>query len=178
MTINPKRVQLYHLESGISHAIATQASTTVVWAPDGDSVLVEKLHMFDDLLLHKLFRYDLASEELIELIPSRESDEKLASWSPDDEWIAFVYRQVDRDSQSRDNQIWMIRSDGSDAHPLTKNENSNHSRPVWSPDGKYLLYHLYTRNSTGNPSVLQILNIQTGQTQEFAPGGIRPIWLP
>jgi len=177
-TINPQRVQLYHLESGTSHAIATQASTPVVWAPGGDSVLVEKLHIFDDLLLHKLSRYDLASEELIELIPGRESDEKLASWSPDDKWIAFVCRQVDRDSQSRDNQIWMIRPDGSDAHPLTKNENSNHRRPVWSPDGKYLLYHLYTRNSTGNPSVLQILNTNTGQTQEFAPGGIRPIWLP
>ncbi len=177
-TINPQRVQLYHLESGTSHSIATQASTPVVWAPDGDSVLVEKLHMFDDLLRHKLSRYDLASEELIELIPGRESDEKLASWSPDNEWIAFIYRKVDRDTQSRNDQIWMIHPDGSDAHPLTKNENSNHSRPVWSPDGKYLLYHLYTQNNTDYPSVLQILNTQTGQTQEFAPGGIRPIWLP
>ncbi|MBE3564272.1 MAG: S9 family peptidase [Thermogemmatispora sp.] len=74
------------------------------------------------------------------------------SWSPDGRWLAFV---SDRDSDEPaaspaaggaaerraqpSSQIWLLPADGGEARQLTWMEHGA-ERPVWSPDGRYLLF--------------------------------------
>jgi dipeptidyl aminopeptidase/acylaminoacyl peptidase len=67
------------------------------------------------------------------------------TWSPDGRWLAFV---SDREGDVSDNetkkrskgkpQVWLIPTNGGEAHQLTFMEHGA-SSPVWSPDSKRLL---------------------------------------
>src|SRR5436309_18850 len=72
------------------------------------------------------------------------------SWSPDGRWLDFV---SDRESESTSKdskdqkkagkekaQIWLLPTDGGEARQLTFMEHGA-SRPVWSPDSRYVLFN-------------------------------------
>ncbi|MCL4868790.1 MAG: PD40 domain-containing protein [Anaerolineae bacterium] len=54
-----------------------------------------------------------------------------ATWSPDDQWLAFVTEDIDPARWG----LWVARTDGLEEHYLGPGQN-----PVWSPDGKWLVY--------------------------------------
>ncbi|MBV9019082.1 MAG: S9 family peptidase [Ktedonobacteraceae bacterium] len=70
------------------------------------------------------------------------------SWSPDGRWLAFVSkRESEQDlgkeakKQGKDKtQIWLLPADGGEARQLTFIEHGA-SSPIWSPDGKYMLFN-------------------------------------
>jgi dipeptidyl aminopeptidase/acylaminoacyl peptidase len=72
------------------------------------------------------------------------------AWSPDGRWLAFVAIRETEQAGGKDGkeskkqgkdkpQIWLIPTDGGEARQLTFMEHGA-SSPVWSPDGKQLVY--------------------------------------
>ncbi|MGB8646644.1 MAG: SH3 domain-containing protein [Anaerolineae bacterium] len=59
------------------------------------------------------------------------------AWSPDGSKIAFV-----RFTSSRKSEIWMMNSDGTDAHLIVPGDTGG-SMPTWSPDGQYIAFLSY-----------------------------------
>lgn len=88
----------------------------------------------------------LTSEDIVAVSPQ---------WSPDGEMLAFVARPdigpvelagLEGDGAAeRNRRLWTIRSDGSRAAPLTVDgADCRHERPMWSRDGKQLLFACLT----------------------------------
>jgi Tol biopolymer transport system component len=69
-------------------------------------------------------------------------------WSPAGNEIAFV------STESMNDEIWLIRHDGSNARQLTRNEWEWDKHPSWSPDGQQIVFF---SNRTGN-NQLWIMN--------------------
>src|SRR6185312_4945369 len=67
------------------------------------------------------------------------------AWSPDGRWLAFVSERegevTSKEKQKKQGkpQIWVIPTDGGEARQLTFMEHGA-SSPIWSPDGKHLLF--------------------------------------
>ncbi|MCG8590728.1 MAG: hypothetical protein MJE66_15665 [Proteobacteria bacterium] len=102
--------------------------TRCSWFPDGKAVLVSSQ---DGVLL----RVDLASGREEE-IPLPMDDAFDAVVSPDGAWIALSSSPADsRD----DNEIWLLRADGSGLRKLTHAPGLQH-HPAWSPDGQWIYY--------------------------------------
>jgi acylaminoacyl-peptidase len=59
--------------------------------------------------------------------------------SPDGQWIAYVRRFPDIMTDRYYSNIWLVKTDGSDHHPLTTGKYLE-TAPRWSPDGKRLAY--------------------------------------
>lgn len=54
-----------------------------------------------------------------------------ATWSPDNQWLAFADEDVDASRSG----VWVVKTDGSAEHYLGPGHH-----PVWSPDGQWLVY--------------------------------------
>jgi dipeptidyl aminopeptidase/acylaminoacyl peptidase len=61
-------------------------------------------------------------------------------WSADGRWLAFVSNRgrTDRTEKAKP-QLYLIPTDGGEAHQLTEMENGA-GEPVWSPDGRHLVF--------------------------------------
>lgn len=97
--------------------------------------------------------------------PSTQS-EREPSFSPDGKQVAFV------SERGGDADIWIAQPDGTQARQLTRG-GSVRSTPMWSPDGRELLYTAFSES--GRES--RIVRVDTGVSRAAGPvGAARPYW--
>jgi acylaminoacyl-peptidase len=92
-----------------------------------------------------------------------------AQISPDGQWIAFVRKWSDIQSDSRFSNIWLAKADGTQSRALTTGSFVETS-PRWSPDGTRLLY---LSNKSGRTQ-LQLHTLSTGAEQTLTSGAQPP----
>lgn len=93
-------------------------------SPDGKTLLF-------DLVGH-LYELPIAGGDA-KAITSGLSFDSMPRFSPDGKKIVYV-----SDRSGADN-LWVANADGSDARPLTGDENSTYTSPSWTPDSAYIL---------------------------------------
>ena len=81
------------------------------WSPDGKSVAVT--------LGNAVWRVSVRGGRAVRLANGEDP-----AWSPDSRQIVYV------NSQGGDRELWVVRSDGSDAHPVTHNSSEDYA-PDW-----------------------------------------------
>jgi Tol biopolymer transport system component len=170
----PDGIRLNHLESGESRLISNMLGAAAQWAPDSRSMLVRDVIVKNNQYITQLFLYDLASKTLMNLSADENMENILAAWSPDGEQIAVVRRDL---GIPRGDQIWLMRSDGRDARVITNAPAVLHGSLNWSPDGKYILYDLYLLDSFPLESQLEMVDVETGETNNLGIIGYNPKWV-
>ena len=99
--------------------------------------------------------------------PSSRSD-AYPSFSPNGDSVAFV------SDRSGAQEVWVVRSDGSEATRVTENAKAN-GKPDWSPDGKFLVYE----SGKYTPSAAEIAPVAGGSPNRIAVGNqlaTYPVW--
>ena len=104
------------------------------------------------------------------------------AWSNDGQWITF---QSDAGRDSGMNEIWVARSDGSQARAVTSTPPQFWSRaPTWSPDGSYIAFVSDRSGSRGaDYGELFVVQLATGEIRQITDTGgtvydWRPAWRP
>jgi len=92
-------------------------------SPDGKTIAFE--------LLGDIYTLPIAGGEA-KLIDGGMAFDSQPKFSPDGKWIAFL---SDRDGNEN---VWIMRADGSDAKQLSKESSGEFASPSWSPDGNYV----------------------------------------
>jgi Tol biopolymer transport system component len=96
------------------------------------------------------------------------------AWSPDGRWIAFGYGAFFGARESKPAQLMMISADGSEKRELTSGP-LNSGFPSWAPDGKHIVYRVWTKDARS----LQILNLDQGKSTQLTSGNDNfPTWSP
>ena len=172
------KIQIYSLKGERSFSIPNRMGGALIWSPDGSSFLVTDVEQQGERFYTHLLHYDLESEQYRDITGEAEVEDNWASWSPDGEWLAIVRREWVGSRPVLGDQVWLMRPDGSQAHPITSNPEASHGTPIWSPDSKYLLFQLYPLKET--PVIPEILmyDIEAGEQELVIRPGSRPIWLP
>jgi dipeptidyl aminopeptidase/acylaminoacyl peptidase len=97
-------------------------------------------------------------------------------FSPDGSQIAFVVRESNLAKGTTNNEIYLIRADGSGLRRMTNNPSSD-NHPRWSPDGSSLLF-VSTRKNGAQAWILPLAGGEPRQLTDFSAGVGDPIWSP
>jgi nickel/cobalt exporter len=169
-----ENIRLYNFETGESRVIKSTLGASAAWSVDGRSVLYRDVIIQNGQFITQLFVYDLDSQTSTNISPDLGFENILAAWSPGGEQIAVVRRDL---SVARGDQIWLMNSDGSDAHAITDAPNVLHGTLSWSDDGKYILYDLYDLDAFPLQAILQIVHIDSGKVTDLGIIGYNPKWI-
>ncbi|MEM7032991.1 MAG: hypothetical protein AAF629_25800 [Chloroflexota bacterium] len=171
-------LQLYNLQNGTRFTIPNRAGSPVAWSPDSTAILVSDVLEINGTFVTHLFRFDLETESLTNLSGANaQVVDSNAVWSPDGAWISFVRRTLDDPTSSTGNQLWLMRPEGSEAHPLTNHIDVAYGTPTWSPDSAHLVFHRHPLKVAKVQPAIFILNIETGSEQTIKAEGNRPVWV-
>ena len=140
------RLELYVLDlrtravRQVSHGEVPRAVRTgFVWDRADRALVFGKDELGNEQ--HDLYRIDLATGEVTPLGHDPTAEEHAVEFSPDNAWLTTNTnkRRPDAPDQPAQMNVWRMRADGSDYHPLTR-----YAFPAyggrWSPDGRWLSF--------------------------------------
>ena len=94
------------------------------------------------------------------------------NWSPDGTEIAYTLKNVDDWAESTNSDVYLITADGkSEPRNISENNKGYDNNPVYSPDGKYLVYSSMQRagfESDRNRIIL--VDRETGASRDLTAG--------
>jgi Tol biopolymer transport system component len=173
-------VRVYDVGDGSSVLIPTFSDLPAVWGLAGDRLVVIDARLSEVGLFSQLWLADVDDGTLVNISGGDEApvQDMWPAWSPSGEWIAFTRRVLAGDDATMGQQLWLMRIDGSDAHPLVLDATATFSRVAWRPDGGGLAY---VRRSLTDPEArpeLWSLELPDGEPMLLADVSTAPIWIP
>ena len=138
-------------------------------AADG-RLLYDKVVGPDSWLLTTLWTADPDGGGAAELGPDGTPAAYEASWSPDGSRIAFVAPMGDVESEDVpewNEEVFVMRSDGTAVRRLTRTPGNDHWPPAWSPDGRWLVY---SADGIANRGRLVRIDVATGKSVTLTRG--------
>ncbi len=159
-----------------------------VWQSTADNGKVETTPQFGYISPNgQLMAYRLSGRGIVirDLSSNEETtigEGNYPAWSHDSQWLSYV----------RHDGIYVVRAGGIEKRRVVENTYtrsmiSQHGKeyyippwPAWSPDGQWLIYHLYIDNPSASrpPEEIPIykVNINTGEVIKIVDYGIFPSW--
>jgi len=168
-------VQIYNIETGESILIPSRTGALPAWHPYNNSLITSDIQANDAGFAAHLFRVTPQAGELINISGANQVEDSSPVWSPDGEWLVFTRKLA---GTAMGKQVWLMRSDGSEAHYLTDEPDLHHSFPSWSQDGKSLLFQRFPLKELGSLPSIWWLDIETETVKELVSTGNQPTWLP
>jgi Tol biopolymer transport system component len=172
-------VGTFHLDDGSTQFYETSTGEPGVWRPAHGQLLINVMSQLDEQYVVHLLLIDVTDNAQRNLSGEEALvEDGSPAWSPDGEWIAFRRKELTGPTATLGKQLWLMRSDGSEAQALTADPALDHGQPVWSPDGRYLLYHKLPLKGPDITLSVWVLDVQTRQQWQIAQPGQRPLWMP
>lgn len=127
-----------------------------------------------------LFRAEVATGEVVDLWRPGTGLVEDASpvYSPDGRWIGFARKYLEEDRWTIGRQLWLMRADGSGAHPLTKEPDYNCSALAWSPDSTSLVFMRFNETAPTQAAEVWLIGMEGENPQRLVVGGYLPQWMP
>ncbi len=153
------------------------------WNPGGEYYLAPEISYYrapdnTERGTSHLMRYSAADGQAQDMSNSVDVEDAEAIYSPDGSSIAFARKFLDAALWSLGRQLWIMRSDASDAHAITDEADFNHYDLAWSRDGQRLAYVRFDESKPFNPPELWIVNADGSSALQLVIGGYSPIWIP
>jgi Tol biopolymer transport system component len=132
-----------------------------------------------------LLRVNIATNETLNLSGSGALEDASPAYSPSGGWLAFGRTLQVNNQWTPGRQLWLMRPDGAEAHPLTGDPLYNHSAFTWSPDGALLAYMRFNTSDPGAPAEIWLIDVDPAGIPGAGSAGPRklvqgylPEWLP
>jgi Tol biopolymer transport system component len=174
-------------------ALPSQLGERGTWSPDG------QLLVYPDLLLPAeessdetgaegspatvethLFRWDVSSGSLTDLTSAGEwpAEDGSPTFTPDGEWVIFGRRLLSPGAWTPGRQLWRMRTDGSQAEPLSVEPFINHGAPAVGPQDSLLAYLRFNVEAPLEPAQIWWFDTEQREGELVAEGGYLPAWIP
>jgi Tol biopolymer transport system component len=160
------------------------------WSPDGAFLVfpvidfpVETPESEDEdvpVFFSHLVRWNFETGESLDLSQGSAGQVEDASpaYSPDQEWIAFSRKHLDRGRWTLGRQLWLMRSDGSEPRALTHEPDYHHSAIDWNADSSALVYMRFNQAELSSAPEIWVYDLAREEARLLVIGGYLPRWVP
>jgi hypothetical protein len=170
-------------ETQISVQLINQTGQPGHWSPDGKFYLAPEIMYYPavgdtETGISHLLRYgiregtsgDLSKEDVVEDVEG--------VYAPNGESIAFSRKYLDMERWTFGRQLWIMRSDGSDSHPITDEPDYNHYDLAWSWDNLMIAFVRFNEAKLYDPPELWMIGVDGSNPIQLVIGGYAPLWIP
>jgi Tol biopolymer transport system component len=172
-------LRVYDLDAQTSVLVPTQSDLPSVWSPDGDWLLVTTMELLGSEVVYHLWLADLEGGTLVNLSgQDAPVQDAWPAWSPTGEWIAFTRQVLMGEHATPGRQLWQMRPDGSEAHPLWIEPAATFGWVAWRPDGGALAYVRRSLSDLDARPELWLMEMPDGARMRLAEISTMPVWLP
>ena len=93
-------------------------------------------------------------------------------------WVALGRRWLSPLRWTLGRQLWLMRPDGSEAHPVTHSPAFQHLAFAWGPTGRYLAFVRSDQAALAAPLEVWLFDVERGEMSRVVSNGYAPGWLP
>jgi Tol biopolymer transport system component len=163
--------------------MANQTGQPGDWSPSGEYYLAPEIFYYrapdnTERGTSHLMQYNPVNNQPQDISNSPDVEDAEAVYSPDGTSIAFARKFLDAARWTLGRQLWLMNSDGSNAHPITDEADYNHYDLAWSRDGKRLAYVRFDESKPADPPELWMIDVDGSNALQLVIGGYSPIWIP
>jgi Tol biopolymer transport system component len=175
--------EVVELQSHQSVQISNQTGQPGTWSIDGDYFLAPEISYSmaqgnHETGISHLIRYKISDASSVDLSGDLTVEDVEATYSPNGEVIAFTRKFLDAVDWTQGRQIWLMSSDGSEAHAITNEAYYNHYDLAWSSDGLMIAYVRFNQAKLSDLPELWLVNADGSSPIQLVIGGYSPIWMP
>lgn len=155
------------------------------WEPSGDYFIAPEI-IFEGPLpaeaeplgVSYLIRYSLEDGSTQTLSDRDSLEDAFPAVSPTGAWVAFSRKYMDTTRWTPGRQVWMMDSDGANAHAITSETVYNHFDYTWSPDEKMLVYVRFHQTELTQAPEIWVYDMSIQNSWRLIRGGFSPRWIP
>ena len=163
------------------------------WSPDGDFFIFPDVVILDETFQRNevtgdefsqfyshIFRLNLSTGLVFDLSGTDFGlvEDAFPVYSPNGFWIAFTRKYLDEDRWSPGRQLWLMRSDGTEAKQITQDPEYNHFSISWSPDSTLLSFVRIDQNNLTRPPEIWLYDLEKNKLVLLVSSGYLPQWVP
>ncbi len=172
-------VRVVDLDSGDSQLIPNQLGEMGAWSPDGQTLVLVDMAFAGESYRSHLIRADLAGGITHNLSGGEtEASDSAPAWSPTGEWIAFGRKALADGTPTPGQQLWLMRPDGSEAHPLVTDPQAHLGGIAWSPDGRAIAYLRFQLMQADARPEIWFVPLDGSEPIKLTGNGTLPSWSP
>jgi len=172
-------VGVYNLQNDQEQFYASTTGEAAIWHPQRNEVIASFAGLLGEDYVTHLQLIDPVNATEIDLSGAENIvEDGSPAWSPDGEWVAFRRKEFNGSGATPGKQLWQMRADGSAAVALTAEAAFDFGPPVWSADGRYLLFHKLPLKGPDVNFSVWVMEVETRRAWEVANPGQRPQWFP
>jgi TolB protein len=132
-------IRVLDLQTSAEMVLPSWMGVVGAWSPDGSRMLFNDLSVAEEQPYAKVFIADFNLQVVTPALGegNTSADYSIPAWSPDGEWLVVGVRLA---QQAPNEQLWLMRPDGSEARPITSGEKYTYGRYQWDPWGRNVLF--------------------------------------
>lgn len=172
-------VGVYHLQTNADQFFPSTTGEPGIWHPQHNELIISVAQPLSDTYVAHLILIDPVAQTQVNLSGAASLvEDGSAAWSPDGAWIALRRKTFTGPTATPGKQIWLMRQDGSAARALTAEAGYDFGPPLWSPDGRYLLFHKLPLKGPDITMEVWAVEVDSGRMWKVVRPGQRPQWFP
>lgn len=177
------------LRGGSSTELPNQTGEPGSWHPGGKAYVAPEIFLnaggsastspeLNPVTSSHLLRFNIEDGTIEDLTQAESLEDTSPIFSPDGSSLAFARKYLDIKRWTPGRQLWIMRSDGSEARQLTDDADYNHYDFAWESTGDHIAFVRFNQTAPIDLPAIWVYDLVKDYQTEIIIGGYSPHWIP